>query len=44
MVEKEFFPDGRVKANVLVNIGYGDDSKLFPRGPRLEFEQMAVIL
>jgi 3-hydroxypropanoate dehydrogenase len=44
LVEEEFFPNGRVKANVLVNIGYGDDAKLFPRGPRLSFEQMAAIL
>jgi 3-hydroxypropanoate dehydrogenase len=44
MVEEEFFPNGRVKADVLVNIGYGDDAKLFPRSPRLSFEQMAAIL
>lgn len=44
MVDEEFFPNGRVKSNVLVNIGYGDDSKLFPRSPRLAFEQMAAIL
>jgi 3-hydroxypropanoate dehydrogenase len=44
LLEEEFFPNGRVKANVLVNIGYGDDAKLFPRSPRLSFEQMAAIL
>jgi 3-hydroxypropanoate dehydrogenase len=43
-VEAEFFPDGKVKANVIINIGYGDDTKLFPRSPRLSFEQMAKIL
>ena len=43
-VDREFFPDGRVKSNILVNIGYGDDAKLFPRSPRLSFEQMATIL
>jgi len=43
-VEREFWPHGRIKANVLINIGYGDDAKLFPRSPRLSFEQMATIL
>jgi 3-hydroxypropanoate dehydrogenase len=43
-VEAEFFPDGKVKANVIINIGYGDDAKLFPRNPRLSFEQMAIIV
>ena len=43
-VEAEFFPEGRVKANVLINIGYGDDAKLFPRSPRFDFDQIATIL
>lgn len=43
-VEQEFFPDGKIKANVIVNIGYGNDAKLFPRSPRLSFDQMAKIL
>ena len=43
-VDAEFFPEGRVKSNVLINIGYGDASKLFPRSPRLSFDQMAKIL
>ena len=43
-VEQQFFPEGKVKANVLINIGYGDDAKLFPRSPRLSFEQMAAVL
>ena len=43
-VETEFFPEGTVKANVLINIGYGDDSKLFPRSPRFAFDQIAKIL
>ncbi len=42
--DAEFFPDGKVKSNVLINIGYGDEEKLFPRSPRLAFEQMAQIL
>jgi len=43
-VDAEFFPDGKVKSNVIINIGYGDDGKLFPRSPRLAFEQMAQVL
>ena len=43
-VEQEFFPDGKIRANVLINIGYGDDAKLFPRSPRFSFDQMATIL
>ena len=43
-VDAEFFPDGRVKSNVLINIGYGDHEKLFPRSPRFSFDQMAKIL
>jgi 3-hydroxypropanoate dehydrogenase len=44
MVDAEFFPDGRFKSNVLINIGYGDSSKLFPRSPRFDFDQVAQIL
>jgi 3-hydroxypropanoate dehydrogenase len=43
-VDAEFFPEGRVKSNVLINIGYGDAGKLFPRSPRLSFDQMAKFL
>ena len=40
----EFFPDGKWKVNLLCNLGYGDHSKLYPRNPRLEFEEAAVVL
>jgi 3-hydroxypropanoate dehydrogenase len=43
-VDAEFFPDGQYKSNVLINIGYGDTSKLFPRSPRLSFDQIAKII
>ena len=43
-VDAEFFPEGNVKSNVLINIGYGDDSKLFPRSPRFAFDQIAKIV
>ena len=40
----EFFPDGKWKVNLLCNLGYGDQSKVFPRNPRLEFEEAAAVL
>jgi 3-hydroxypropanoate dehydrogenase len=40
-VDAEFFPGHQIKSNVLVNIGYGDPAKLFPRSPRLEFSEIA---
>ena len=39
-----FFPDGKVKSNFLVNLGYGDPSKVRPRGPRLAFEETCQIV
>ena len=41
---REFFPDGRVRSNFLVNLGHGDRSKLHPRSPRLAFDEAARIL
>jgi 3-hydroxypropanoate dehydrogenase len=34
----------RVKSNFLCNLGYGDPSPLFPRGPRLAFEEACRLL
>lgn len=39
-----FFPDGRYRANFLVNLGYGDPSGNHARGPRLAFDEVARIL
>ena len=39
-----FFPDGRVISLFLINIGYGDDSKSFPRLPRLPAAEIATFL
>jgi 3-hydroxypropanoate dehydrogenase len=38
-VDEAFFPGTKVKSNFLVNIGYGDPSKVFPRGPRPDFSE-----
>ena len=43
-VNAEFFPDGKWKVNFLCNLGYGDRSKLFPRNPRLEFDEACRVL
>jgi len=44
ILDQEFFPDGQVKSNFLCNLGYGDPEGLFPRSPRLEFEEACEIL
>ncbi|MGV2290811.1 malonic semialdehyde reductase [Trinickia sp. YCB016] len=41
---EEFFPEGHIKSNFLCNLGYGDKSGLFARGPRLEFDQACTLL
>lgn len=43
-VDREFFPDGRVKSNFLCNLGYGDAEALHPRNPRLVFDDACRIL
>jgi 3-hydroxypropanoate dehydrogenase len=42
--DQEFFPAGHVKSNFLCNVGYGEPSKLFPRLPRLSFEEACFLL
>ncbi len=53
-VDEEFFPNpletteegpaGRIKSNFLCNVGYGDPASLFPRNPRLGFEETCQLL
>ena len=38
-VEENFLNTDGYKANFLVNLGYGDPAGLFPRSPRLSFEE-----
>jgi 3-hydroxypropanoate dehydrogenase len=42
--EQEFFPEGHVKSNFLCNLGYGDATKLPPRGPRLGFDEACTTM
>ena len=43
-VNAEFFPDGDWKVNFICNLGYGDLGKLFPRHPRLRFDEACRVL
>ena len=43
-LNNEFFPDGKVKCNFICAIGYGDESKLFPRHPRLDFDEACTVI
>ena len=43
-VNAEFFPDGKWKTNFLCNLGYGDLTQLYPRNPRLEFDEACQVL
>jgi 3-hydroxypropanoate dehydrogenase len=38
-VDIEFFAGTRVKSNFICSLGYGSDVNLFPRNPRLSFEE-----
>jgi hypothetical protein len=43
-INAEFFPNGRVKVNFLLNIGYGNSANLMPRHPRPSFAEACKIL
>jgi len=42
--DQEFFPEGHVKSNFLINLGFGDPSTLHPRLPRLAFNEACSLL
>jgi 3-hydroxypropanoate dehydrogenase len=42
-VDAAFFPDGRWKSNFLINLGKADPAKVFPRNPRLSFDEACRI-
>lgn len=42
--EQEFFTTGCTRSNFLCNLGYGDQSKMFPRAPRLDFDEACQLL
>ncbi|NRA30529.1 MAG: malonic semialdehyde reductase [Parvularculaceae bacterium] len=43
-VTEAFFGGTTVEANWLCNLGYGTDEQLFPRSPRLAFDEAAELL
>ena len=42
-VNAEFFADSKWKVNFVCSLGHGDASKLFPRSPRLDFDEACRI-
>lgn len=43
-VDAAFFPEGRLKSNFLVNIGYGSGKGIPPRNPRLSFDETCRVI
>lgn len=43
-VDEAFFAGTAIKSNFLVNLGTGDPSTIFPRSPRLPFDEAARIV
>lgn len=43
-LNETFFADGRYRVNFLCNLGHGDPAKLFPRSPRLRFDEACQLL
>ncbi|MFN7231760.1 MAG: nitroreductase family protein, partial [Brevundimonas sp.] len=43
-VQAEFFAGTAIEPNFIVNLGYGSDENLYPRSPRLAFEEAAEIV
>ncbi|HEX4172594.1 MAG TPA: malonic semialdehyde reductase [Acetobacteraceae bacterium] len=44
MVDELFLSDRGWRSNFLCNIGHGDPESLYPRSPRLDFEEACVLL
>ena len=43
-LDQAFFPDGKTKSIFICAIGHGDESKIYPRGPRLSFDEACTIV
>jgi len=43
-INATFFAGTEVKVNFICNLGYGDAEKLFPRSPRLSFDEACKII
>ena len=42
--DQKVFSPSHLKSNFLCNLGYGDPSQLFPRSPRLAFDEVSKLL
>ncbi len=42
-LDEAFFAGTTIKSNFLINLGYGDVAGMFPRSPRLSFDEAAKI-
>lgn len=43
-VDAAFFAGTKIKSNFLCNLGYGDPAGLYPRSPRLSFDEIAKVV
>ena len=43
-VDEAFFAGTAIKSDILINLGHGDPASIFPRSPRLGFDEAARIL
>ncbi|HEX4533981.1 MAG TPA: malonic semialdehyde reductase [Rhizomicrobium sp.] len=43
-VDREFFANTQVKSNFICSLGYGDPAGVFPRNPRLSFDEACTIV
>jgi 3-hydroxypropanoate dehydrogenase len=43
-VNEAFFAGTDVKSNFLCNVGYGSGEGMFPRGPRLAFDDACSVI
>ncbi len=43
-LDEAFFPDGKTKSIFICALGQGDESKIYPRGPRLSFDEACEII
>lgn len=42
--DQAFFAGTRIKSFMLINLGHGDPARVYPRGPRFEFDEVCAVL
>lgn len=43
-VNELFFPEGRIRVNFLMNVGYPSEDGFYPRGPRLSYAEAVQVI